>query len=120
MLLNTYIKNVSHGGFSVPVLVPIVVVSLVGLAAFLYKKQKVNRLARGEFYSEFLPPMLGPNIPKEHTYIVPRTWKPSPHGNGVYSPLSIPLQDMKNSRVSIIHALPPSKDSLVRSEPEFV
>jgi hypothetical protein len=103
-----------------PVLVPIVVVSLVAMAALLYKKQKSNRVIRDEFYSEFLPPMFGHNLPKEQTYIVPRNWKPSAHGNGVYSPLSIPLQDIKGSRTSVIHALPPSKDSLIRNQPEFV
>jgi len=110
---------------------------LAALVMLIIRRSRTSKIGHDEMYSEFIPPIIGQNIPKEQTYMVPRNWKPP--SSSVYAPLSIPIhqqrsnifsmQTLSNIRVptefaqkgiALIHALPPAKESAAGISPEFV
>jgi len=123
--------------YFLPVAIPIVVVAIAALVMLIIKRSRTSQITHDEMYSQFIPPIIGQNIPKEQTYIVPRNWKPP--SSSVYAPLSIPIHqqrssifsmptlstirvpsDLASKGIALIHALPPSKESAEGITPQFV
>jgi len=119
--------------YILPVAVPVIVVAIAALIILVIKRSRTSKISHDEMYSEFIPPIIGQNIPKEQTYIVPRNWKPP--SSSVYAPLSIPIHQERNNifslpnirptelatkGIALIHALPPSRESAKGISPAFV
>ncbi|ODN00916.1 hypothetical protein Ocin01_05750 [Orchesella cincta] len=124
---------ISTDSYLLPVAVPVIAVAIIAVVILAIKRSRTSTIRHEEMYSQFIPPIIGPNVPKEQTYIVPRNWKPP--SSSVYAPLSVPihqqranifsLPNIRNSELatrgmSLIHALPPSKESSAGISPEFV
>jgi len=127
---------ISTDSYFLPVAVPVVVVAFAALVMLIIRRSRTTKITHDEMYSEFIPPIIGQNMPKEQTYMVPRNWKPP--SSSIYAPLSIPIHQQRSNifslptlnirvpselasrGIALIHALPPPKESAGGISPEFV